>query len=328
MTRIMLSWGLLCAFFLDPGSKLLAAAPEADDEYIAEENREVEADVADYSGVEMLRGVAQPTQYPIVLLHGFLGWDQVFYFDYFYKVKTTLRAQGFDVYTTAVNPVQTVAARARELAPQMLAIMHATGAPKLNIIAHSMGGLDARYLIAQMGFNQKVASVTTVGTPHRGSPVPGLIFKILGKGDNLLYKAFEYLVAGFLGKGQRQPSDLDIRANLWNLSPEFLERDFNPANPDSPDVYYQSFAGVSSLTGWKTGDRMDPLLIAFQVAFGLGQRNDGLVPESSAVWGRYRGVVSADHIDLIGQLFGSTSDRFRHLSFYQNLASELADLGF
>ncbi len=155
-----------------------------------------------------------------------------------------------------------------------------------------------------------------------------MVFKILGKGDNLLYKAFEYLVAGFLGKGQRAPSDLDIRASLRNLSPEFLEGEFNPANPNSPDVYYQSFAGVSSLTGCKTGDRMDPLLLPFQVAFRSGIRNDGLVPEPSTVWGRYRGVVSADHIDLIGQLFGNTSVRFRHIGFYDNLASELAELGF
>ncbi|MDQ3232702.1 MAG: hypothetical protein M3Q07_12860, partial [Pseudobdellovibrionaceae bacterium] len=90
----------------------------------------------------------------------------------------------------------------------------------------------------------------------------------------------------------------------------------------------QSYAGVSSITGWGTGDRMDPLLAGFQIAFGFGKRNDGLVSERSAQWGRYRGVVSADHIDLIGQLFGSTSDRFRHLSFYQELTNELADLGY
>ncbi len=328
MTRIMLSLGLFCAIFTGPGQRLLAEEEIAADEYIEEENREVDSDIADYSQSENLRTRARPTRYPIVLLHGFLGWDQVFYFDYFYQVRTTLQGQGYDIFTTAVNPVQTVAVRARELAPQLNAIMQATGAPKLNIVAHSMGGLDARYLIAQMGFDRKIASLTTVGTPHRGSPVPGLVFKFLGKGDNLLYKAFEYLVAGFLGKGQRQPSDLDIRANLWNLSPDFLEGEFNPKNPDSPDVYYQSYAGVSSITGWGTGDRMDPLLVAFQVAFGLGKRNDGLVAEDSAEWGRFRGAVSADHIDQIGQLFGSTSSRFRHLSFYQNLASDLADLGF
>ncbi|HYX39058.1 MAG TPA: triacylglycerol lipase [Oligoflexus sp.] len=328
MTRFMLSLGLFCALFTAPGPKLFATAEYDDEEYIEEENREVDPDIADYSEAEDLRARARQTQYPIVLLHGFLGWDQVFYFDYFYKVRSTLNPQGHNIYSTAVNPVQTVAARARELAPQLDAIMQATGAPKVNIIAHSMGGLDARYLVAHMGFNRKVASITTIGTPHYGSPIPGLIFKFLGKGDNLLYKAFEYLVSGFLGKGQMKPTDLDVRASLYNLSPEFLEGSFNPATPDSPDVYYQSYAGVSSITGWGTGDRMDPLLAGFQIAFGFGKRNDGLVSERSAQWGRYRGVVSADHIDLIGQLFGSTSDRFRHLSFYQELTNELADLGY
>ncbi|WP_141734926.1 lipase family alpha/beta hydrolase [Oligoflexus tunisiensis] len=329
MTRFMLSLGLLCAIFTGPKDRLLANAEIDPDEYIEEENREVDPDIADYSEVaDLVEERARHTRYPIVLLHGFLGWDQVFFFDYFYKVRGTLHGKGYDIFTTVVSPVQTVALRARELAPQLDAIMQATGAEKVNIVAHSMGGLDARYLIAQMGYAHKVASVTTIGTPHRGSPVPDLIFKVLGKGDNLLYKAFEYLVAGFLGKGQKRPSDLDIRAALWNLSPRFLEEEFNPANLDSPDVYYQSYSGASSITGWGTGDRMDPLLIGFQVAFGLGTRNDGLVAESSSIWGRYRGTVSADHIDLIGQLFGSTSSRFRHLNFYQTLANDLADLGF
>lgn len=327
MTRFVLSWGLFCAIFMAGGPQLFATA-ETDDEFIEEENQEVAPDIATYAETGDLREGPRHTRYPMVLLHGFLGWDQVFAFNYFYKVKSTLGDQGYEIFSTAVSPVQTVAIRARELAPQLDAIMQVTGAMKINIIAHSMGGLDARYLIAQMGFNRKVASLTTIGTPHRGSPVPGMIFKFLGKGDNLIYQAFEYLVAGFLGQGQRQPTDLDIRANLRNLAPEFLEGEFNPANPDSPDVYYQSFAGVSSLTGWGTGDRLDPLLAPFQIAFGYGKRNDGLVSESSAEWGRFRGVVSADHIDLIGQLFGNTSGRFRHLSFYQNLANELAELGF
>jgi triacylglycerol lipase len=330
MTRFMLSVGLLCAIFTGPRHELRADTVVVDpDEYIEEENRVVDPDIADYSETRgFYEERARHTRYPIVLLHGFLGWDQVFYFDYFYQVRSTLRGKGYDVFTTVVSPVQTVAARARELGPQLDAIMQSTGAEKVNIIAHSMGGLDARYLIAQMGYSHKVASVTTIGTPHRGSPVPDLIFKVLGKGNNLLYKAFEYLVAGFLGKGQTKPTDLDIRASLWNLSPRFLEEEFNPATPDSPDVYYQSYSGASSITGWGTGDRMDPLLVGFQVAFKLGTRNDGLVAESSSIWGRYRGTVSADHIDLIGQLFGSTSSRFRHLNFYQTLANDLADLGF
>jgi len=144
MTRFMLSLGLFCAFFTGSGHRLYAQEGIAADEYIEEANREVDPDIADYSEDANLRGAAHPTRYPIVLLHGFLGWDQVFAFDYFYKVRTTLQSQGYEVFATSVNPVQTVAVRARELAPQLDAIIQATGAPKLNIIAHSMGGLDPR----------------------------------------------------------------------------------------------------------------------------------------------------------------------------------------
>ena len=43
-----------------------------------------------------------------------------------------------------------------------------TGCGKVNIIAHSKGGLDARYAISKLGMAPYVASLTTMNTPHRG----------------------------------------------------------------------------------------------------------------------------------------------------------------
>jgi triacylglycerol lipase len=289
----------------------------------------VEEDILDFgqSGEPSRSYRTAHSRYPLVFLHGFMGWDEIFKLDYFYQVRAYLQTSGYEVFTPAINPVNSIEVRARELSPILDHILQVTGAEKLNIIAHSMGGLDARYLINH-GFGDRIASLTTIGTPHSGTPIPGLVFKVLGRGDNILYKAFEYLVAGFISKGQKRPSDLNIRANLWNLSPDFLNETFNPNNPDNPNIYYQSYAGVSSITGWGTGDRMDTILAPFQIAFGLSERNDGLVSEESAKWGRFRGVVSADHIDLIGQLFGTTSVRYQHLKFYKKIADELVDMGF
>ncbi|MBC7661288.1 MAG: triacylglycerol lipase [Chitinophagaceae bacterium] len=266
------------------------------------------------------------TKYPIVLLHGFLGWDKVFFIDYFFHVRAALEADGFTVYTPQVNPVASIETRAKELGPLLDRILKETGAPKLNLIAHSMGGLDARYLIGH-GYGDKIASLTTVGTPHHGTPVPNEVFGVLGT-KSPLFKAFEFLAAGLIGQGGMKPADLSLKECLWNLSASFLEDYFNPNYPDDPNVYYQSYAGVSSITGFKTGDILDALLVPFIPAFRIGTRSDGLVPLESAHWGRFRGIVSADHVNLVGQLLGITSSRYDHVKFYKKIAWDLVDMGY
>ncbi len=266
------------------------------------------------------------TRYPIVMLHGFLGWDQVFFLDYFYHIRKVLEDDGFTIYTPQVNPVASIETRGKELAPLIDKILEESGAEKINIIAHSMGGLDARYLIAH-GYADKIASLTTVGTPHHGTPVPDLIFGVLGT-KNPLYKAFEFISAGLLGHGQIKPSELNLHDSLWNLSKRYMEEYFNVYYIDSPNIYYQSYAGITSVTGIKTGDIIDPVLAPFIPAFKFGQRSDGLVVIDSAKWGRFRGLVSADHVNLIGQLFGKTSSRFDHKMFYRKIAWDLVDMGY
>jgi triacylglycerol lipase len=330
MKRLFLPLAAALALQL-PGIAEASPNAAADQEYLSDEDVEADEDILDLRLEEALRSNDAPGQrssrYPIVFVHGFMGWDEILNVDYFYQVRKTLEQAGFEVYTPSVNPINSIEVRTRQLAPQLDAIFAQSGAEKINIIAHSMGGMDARYLIAN-GYGHRIASLTTIGTPHRGTPVPDFIFRVLGKGNNLIYKAFEYVVCGLIGQGKVKPSELDLRATLWNLSHDYMENWFNPRMLDNPNIYYQSYAGVSSITGWKTGDRLDPLLLPFQAAFGHRQRNDGLVPEESAKWGRFRGHVSADHIDLIGQLLGQTSARYRHLTFYQKLAEELSDMGF
>lgn len=269
-----------------------------------------------------------PLRYPVVLLHGFMGFDEILQIDYFYRVKQDYQRRCIPVFIPTVSPLDYIHHRAMELAPKIDQILALTGAEKVNLIAHSMGGLDARYLISTLGYGDRVASLTTIGTPHRGSPVPGMVWALLGKGDHVLYRAFEFLVAGATSKGDRDPADMNLHAALSHLTPEYLDHYFNQENPDNPEVYYQSYAGISSLTGLTTGDVMDPLLLAFQVAFLKDGLNDGLVPLSSAKWGRFRGIVRADHIDLIGQLLGTTSLWFNHRKFYKKISEDLLEMGF
>ncbi len=82
---------------------------------------------------------------------------------------------GIEVHRPRVPAVGSVVVRAEKLA----AAVRALPARKVNLIAHSMGGLDARYAICQLGLADRVASLTTIGTPHLGTPLADLGTSVL-----------------------------------------------------------------------------------------------------------------------------------------------------
>jgi triacylglycerol lipase len=82
-----------------------------------------------------------------------------------------LRKNGIEVYHTNVSFAADVETRAKDLTREIQKILADTGHAKVHIIGHSMGGLDARQMIVHEGMADKVATLTTIGTPHWGSPV-------------------------------------------------------------------------------------------------------------------------------------------------------------
>lgn len=103
------------------------------------------------------------TKYPIVLVHGIFGFDSIFGIDYFYRVPADLRSNGAKVYVASLSPVDSSTARGEELLKQMQQWAARDGVKKFNIIAHSQGGVDARYVAGVAP--SLVASVTTVASP-------------------------------------------------------------------------------------------------------------------------------------------------------------------
>lgn len=274
------------------------------------------------------------TRFPIVLHHGFLGFDRIFAIDYFFGVRKALADSGYSVHATTVAPVNTIAFRASQLAQQIDEILEETGASKVNLIAHSMGGLDARYLISSLGYGDKVASLTTIATPHQGSLVADVAYRITSADARKLRKAVEFI---FLGpQTQRLGSDdidvdspVDINGALWNLSVEYLKDKFDAANPDDPRVVYESFAAHSKLMGRSETPRIQPLLLPFFVFLrAAAGENDGLVTVESAKHGTDRGLIEGDHMDVVGQLLGYSMQRFDHRAFYLNVAHSLKTRGF
>lgn len=234
-------------------------------------------------------------KYPIVLAHGLMGFAELRLagqwlpgIQYWHGIGDALRMNGVEVITTSVPPSGTIEDRAAKLAED---IAQAAGAGKsVNIIAHSMGGLDARYMISKLQpHNVSVKSLVTIASPHRGSAFADHLLDQIGPSRLPgIYK----LVRGV---------GLDTGA-FTQLTRKYMTEEFNPNTPDDPDVRYFSYGAVNSLP---------PLLSPFRqphrIISQIEGPNDGLVSVESAVWGTYKGtLLNVSHLDLI-----NWTNRFR-----------------
>ena len=111
-------------------------------------------------------------RHPIVFAHGLLGFDYLRLGPcrlacYWSKLPEKVRAAGNRVFVARVAPLGSIAERAGQL---KAFIEEKCPHEEVHIIGHSMGGLDARYMISKLGMASRVLSLTTLGTPHRGTP--------------------------------------------------------------------------------------------------------------------------------------------------------------
>lgn len=239
------------------------------------------------------------TRYPVVLAHGFLGFSELNVRgqrqDYFRGVARHLESLGVTVFRPKVSPTASIETRAQELARAIESLP----APRVNIIAHSMGGLDARYAIARLGLATRVASLITVGTPHRGTPIA-----LVGENNGLSKLGMRALL-GRLGVGA-----------LNDLNRDAMTR-FNQDIIDVPGVWY------ASVIGRVDSERVNRVLkLSHSFITKRTGDNDGVVPVVSQRWGRTLFTIDADHWAQIGWF-----SNFDALRFYESLAATLRRRG-
>lgn len=198
---------------------------------------------------------------------------------YWNGIDETIAAAGYPVLITSVHPTAGISRRARQLRDQLLRMLEArsAGDARLVILAHSMGGLDARYMIARLGMADRVDALVTIGTPHRGSAYYDHLMARLGVVGRL----------GFL-----RDLVVDVRA-FWDVTMAHAGR-FNEQVPDAADVRYYS------VTASCTPDRV-PLWLhrAYRVVLAEQGENDGLVAASSSRWGMELGHWPFHHLHLV-----------------------------
>jgi len=287
------------------------------------------------------------TRYPIVLHHGLAGGrDWILTYS---GIREALVADDHVVFQEQVPPFASVEARGEVLRQTIDRVLLTTGAEKVNIIAHAMGGLDARYVISTLGYGDRVASLTTMSTPHRGAALADLALS-LNPGDPLL-NAFARLIGAAVSDVGQNP---DLRGALEAMAEKNAAR-FNAQNVDDARVYYQSWSGVASLLG-RGADReraavksvcegklsilpgtFDKMRLEFApftsiVGHGsAGDPHDGMVTVASAKWGNFLGCVPADHSDEIGRMTTgrpNPSTSFDPQRFWRQVAFDLTARGF
>ncbi|HEU4611724.1 MAG TPA: alpha/beta fold hydrolase, partial [Kofleriaceae bacterium] len=119
-------------------------------------------------------GAIETGPLPVVLVHGLFGFDRIgvpgVRLHYFRGIVNHLEHAGCHAHAVRLPAAASVPDRARILADKIAALPHR----RVDIIAHSLGGLDARYALAHLGLASKVRALVTIGTPHRGTPLADL----------------------------------------------------------------------------------------------------------------------------------------------------------
>ena len=264
------------------------------------------------------------TKYPIILVHGIAFRDDVPLLKYWSKIPKKLKQNGAIVYLAHQDAFNSHIESALQLKNRVTEILEETGAEKVNIIAHSKGGIEARYMISKLNMHDKVASLTTLATPHRGSALADTIFDFLKK-TNFTDKAL--LIAKKYAKiiGDKQPNAFLAGTEL---TMEYMQH-FNKSVQDIPSVYYQSYGGVVSekYPAWH-------IRIQYKIMQKSEGDNDCIVSKKSYKWGDFKGVVKSSddfgisHFDIVGMRYISSVSSFDANYFMINIVKELKDKGF
>lgn len=262
------------------------------------------------------------TRYPILLVHGVFFRDYR-YINYWGRIPKELQRNGATVYYGQQQSAAAVEDSGKELAARIQQIVEETGCGKVNIIAHSKGGLDSRAAIAHQGMGPYVATLTTINTPHRGC-----IFAeyLLGKvPEAARRKIAETYNAAMRRMGDANP---DFLAAVTDLTASACaER--NAVTPDDPGVVYESVMSYCR----RAQHGKFPLNMTYPIVKHFDGRNDGLVAVDSARWGsRFtlleptgkRGISHGDVVDLNRENIPGFDVR----EFYVGLAADLKGRGY
>ena len=208
--------------------------------------------------------------YPIILVHGTGAKDSGLFWG---RIPKRLERSGLKVYFGNTDSWGSIESNARFLKTTVDKVLSECKCDKVNIIAHSKGGIDSRYLISSMNYGKNVASLTTISTPHSGSELVDYIVEKKSIYNPVARKIVNLVIKIYADKS---PEPYKIISELTTQR----MRNFNEQNPNREGIYYSSYHSFMR-------NSFDDLSYALShwYLYKVAGRNDGIVSVNSAQWG-------------------------------------------
>lgn len=264
------------------------------------------------------------------LVHGILGFDDRQglaggLVKYWGGLDNYLRSQGAKVVTPGSSAANSLPVRATQIRNALNTWMPANGCSKVHLIGHSQGGLVIRYMVTNLGFAGKTASVTTVNSLHRGAPMANIVLSAIPSWLQPFANSALSLMAQLLYRDGRPQ---DVIAMGQSLTTTYV----NSFNNSTPNVSGMKYFSYGSNMAWADIIQhpimalTHPITWAGGLFYGMGGKNDGVVPATSQRWGTWRGEPSAywfatgiDHLQATnfqwtGQAFFNVNAWYRSIA--------------
>lgn len=249
-------------------------------------------------------------KYPLILVHGIILKD-IKFIKAFGRIEKYLNNQGVLTFTSKTDGFGSISNNAIMLKEQIDGIMVKYNVDKVNLICHSKGGLDAKYLINELSYGNHVASYTTLNTPHKGSvladkilTLPKFLTKALSVYINILYKIF----------GDKHPDSYRVCMELTEEAQDNVKLNYN-------DIFVMSYSTTMS-------KRSEDFIVSIPFSFFnhfSSDLNDGAVSVESQKYLNYMGNTNnLSHREITGFMVGKKK-RERIFKFYDNLVNILRE---
>ena len=283
------------------------------------------------------------TKHPIVLVPGIFAFDSIASIDYWYKIPAALQSQGATVYVPKINAFDSSAKRGEALIAQLDNIRASSAGKisKFNLMGHSQGGITVRYVMNTRP--DLVASVTTMNTPHKGSPLADLVTGVAPASSlqGVAFTAFANAVGdlvNLLSNNKKSPADVRAMLAEFNKPGAAANNQRYPvgipttacgagaetANINGNSVRLYSWSGTAPLT-----NVLDASDVLFGITrFAFTEANDGVTGKCSSHFGKVlKDNYFMNHLDVTNQVFGAVSlFETNPKTLFQSHASRLKSL--
>lgn len=228
--------------------------------------------------------------HPILLCHGYGAIASLVKPSPLYDVALLLRSHNVLTYAPNIVPYAKIETRAKSWVKVINELTEQIPGGKVNIIAHSMGGLDIRYALSKLDIAGQVASLTTISTPHHGTSLAELTLKTP---EAIRDKLADFL--DWMGDRIYPHTKSDSVASASQLTRQYITKIFNPQTPDISEVPYYSY---SAAVGKGTSQPIR-VITRYQNKHIFEQEglNDGMVSVESSKWGEHIETSSLSHLE-------------------------------